>query len=309
MYNALLLKSLQNVGQPNPTTDTIPTRTSKYRMIGKVASNTPAPPPTPLPTDKEIMESWKKLKSPNDNLNQQIDWKKVAEEKAKKAKQDLDNKISDVTSLQKSYILSPLYKQRASKFKNPNVASAKALQALQELKTEANSYYNNQAYPSKKLVTVQPDVESGVIAHEFSHMTGARPRYESGTAMGLNYDEQAEIMSRNKNVQKVSKEIGKPILSHTQLPFQIDKTNTHIYSPWENKADIEGMRFLFYKNGITKKYGENISPEQLKKALENPKIKNDLQIKRLKQNFEDKDIIHLNNTLAKINTAEQKNLA
>jgi len=279
--------------------------TSAYKRKPSVMEN---PVVSKLPTDEEIRNSWKNAKSINDGLNTQVtysDWKRIKEQTEK----EIDNKIKNVTKAQKAYILSPLFKQRASKYKNPTEASSKALQALQELKTDISRYNREQAYPSRKLVTLNPDSEASVIAHEFGHMVGARPGSESGTAMVLNYNEQAEIMSRNKHVQKLAQQTGKPILRDSQIPIPIDKSNTHTYSPWENKADIDGMRFIFYKNGITKKYGDNITPEQFKKALENPKIKNELQIKRLKENFEEKDIIQLNNMLAKTNIAEQQNLA
>jgi len=297
--------SMGNIPYNGSDTTRPGTSTSAY---GRKQTMMEKPVVSKFPTDEEVRNSGKNAKSINDGLNTQVtysDSKKIKEQNEK----EIENKIKNVTKAQRAYILSPLFKQRASKYKNPIEASAKALQSLQELKTEVSPYVNQQAYPSKKLVTINPDSEASAIAHEFGHMVGARPGSESGTAMVLNYNEQAEIMSRNKHVQKLAQQTGKPILRDSQIPIPIDKSNTHKYSPWENKADIDGMRYIFYKNGITKKYGDNITPEQLKKALENPKIKNDLQIKRLKENFEEKDIIQLNNMLAKTNTAEQQNLA
>lgn len=247
-----------------------------------------------------------KLKSINDGINiPTAPWKDLRDEEKKLS----DKRISNVTSAQQEYAASPLYVQRASKYKDGVKAQKLLLNALQTVKTDVKSGNQERAYPSRNLVTLEPQSVSPVISHELGHIMGARPGSESGVAMVLNYAEQAEIMSRNKNVQALSKQTGKTILNEGQMPIPITKSNTHKYAPWENKADIEGMRFIFFNNGITKKYGENLTPEQFKKALQNPKIKNQLQIKRLQENFEDKDIIQLNNMLAKTNIAEQQNLA
>lgn len=271
--------------------------------------------PKPI-LDKDIEVTPIKVYSESELKNQRPwKWDKVPkitssefESLKKNEKKEIDNKIAKVIKAKSEYLLSPLYQQRASKFKNPTEASSKALKSLQELKTRISPFVNPEAFPSRKLVNLNPDSDINEIAHEFGHMTGARPGSTPGTAMVLNFQEQAEIMKRNKHVQKISREIGRPILTDRQLPFEIDKTNTHKFSPWENKADIEGMRFIFYNNGITKKYGDPITPELLKKALENPKIKNTLQIQRLRNNFEDNDIIQLNNILA-ANMQQNQNIA
>lgn len=285
--------------------DTTKPRTSAYLTKSKAMEKTVV---SKLPTDEEIRNSWKNVKSINDRIKQPVNLHpmRILYEEEKKQMKD---RISNVKNAQQSYILSSLYKQRASKYKNPTEAATKALQALKETKVDVNPIYMPQAFPSKKNVALQPDSQAPVIAHELGHITGARSPGAEGTAMVLNFAEQGEIMSRNKHVQKLAKEIGRPILTSRQLPIEIDVHNTHTYSPWENKADIEGLRYIFFNNGITKKYGDNITPEQFKKALQNPKIANELQIKRLKANFEDKDIIELNNILAKTNTAEKQNLA
>jgi hypothetical protein len=251
--------------------------------------------PKPI-LDKDIEVTPIKVYSESELKNQRPwKWDKVSkitssefESLKRNENKEIDNKIAKVIKAKSEYLLSPLYQQRASKFKNP--------------------FVNPEAFPSRKLVNLNPDSDINEIAHEFGHMTGARPGSTPGTAMVLNFQEQAEIMKRNKHVQKISREIGRPILTDRQLPFEIDRTNTHKFSPWENKADIEGMRFILYNNGITKKYGDPLTPEQFKKALENPKIKKTLQIERLRNNFEDNDIIQLNNILA-ANMQQNQNIA
>jgi len=275
--------------------------TSAYRRKPSVMEK---PVVSKFPTDEEVRNP--KLKSINDGLNTTTaSWRDLQD----KEKKISDKRISNVTKAQQEYAASPLFFQRASKYKDAAKAQKLLLKSLQTVKTDVKSGNREQAYPSRNLVTLEPQSTSPVISHELGHIMGARPGSESGVAMVLNYNEQAEIMSRNKHVQKLAQQTGKPILRDSQIPIPIDESNTHTYSPWENKADIEGMRFIFFNNGITRKYGENLTPELFKKALQNPKIANELQIKRLRKNFEDKDIIQLNNILAKTNIAEQQNLA
>ena len=88
-----------------------------------------------------------------------------------------------------------------------------------------------------------------------------------------------------------------------------DEYNTHNLSPIENKADIDALRGLLNDNGITQRFGQNIDINTLQKALKNPKIAGDKHIKRLLNNFEKKDIVELNNIIAKQQQVANENLA
>lgn len=235
-------------------------------------------------------------------------YKEIKEKEEKERKRN----ISNVVKAQSEYLSSPLYQQRASKYYKPDELSSKSkksLQALREMDVSVSNFAKQQAFPEKKRVNLHTDSDVGVMAHEFGHMVGARPEGKPGTAMILNREEQAEILKRNKHLKSLSNKIGKPIISVRQPEYpELNKDNQHKIAPFENKADIESMRYIFYKQGVTKKYGENITPEQFKKALQNPKIEKEFTIKRLRENFDDKDIIELNNILAARRTGQQ-NLA
>lgn len=227
-------------------------------------------------------------------------YKEIKERRAKETKEN----ISKVLKAQSEYLSSPLYLQRASKFYNPAEASLKQTKALQALK-EVNiltDAMRTQATPSEKKVELETEVTAPTIAHELGHITGARTK-KYGTAIKMSPAERMEIMNRNKTLQSLSKQKNVPASE-----IQIDEYNEHQISPKENKSDIEALRNILYTEGITKKYGENITPEQFKKALQNKNIKNEKHIKRLQSNFDDKDIIQLNNILAATRTGQQ-NLA
>ena len=66
----------------------------------------------------------------------------------------------------------------------------------------------------------------------------------------------------------------------------------------ESYADLTAMRHLMYKNGLTKKFGDNINRTLYEKALKNKNIQNDPTFKRMQQKYSPGKIILLNNTIA-----------
>ena len=66
----------------------------------------------------------------------------------------------------------------------------------------------------------------------------------------------------------------------------------------ETYGDLTGLRLILNDSGITKKFGDELTPEMFKKALENPKTKNDPVLKRMKMKFSDEDIVRMNNEVA-----------
>jgi hypothetical protein len=73
---------------------------------------------------------------------------------------------------------------------------------------------------------------------------------------------------------------------------------SHTYSSFENKGDLDGVRHLLKKYNYTKKFGDDITPELLEKASKDKRINTDEQFQRMKENFNDKEIINLNNRVA-----------
>ena len=76
------------------------------------------------------------------------------------------------------------------------------------------------------------------------------------------------------------------------------KPDQHDFSNDENKADLDAVRYMLKKYNYTKSYGEDITPDLWQKALKDKRINQNSHIKRMRANFEDKDIINLNNRVA-----------
>lgn len=264
--------------------------------------------PKPI-LDKDIVVTPVKLYSESEIKNQRpwnwerlpaitsSNWKllkKIETEKAKKSKEDIIEK-------QKEYINSQLYNQRAKKFKEPKYAVQSALKALQKVQFEYDKLSSETNVPLNK-ISLESGASPSTIAHELGHITGARPG-RAGVAQKLTAAEQNEIQKRNIVLIKESTKLGVPYNK-----VEINRYNEHNISPYENKADIESLRYMMLKNGITKSYGENIDAAKIKQALENKNIKNDKHTQRLLKNFSVKDIIELNNILA-ANMQQNQNIA
>lgn len=76
------------------------------------------------------------------------------------------------------------------------------------------------------------------------------------------------------------------------------KINNHDINPRENYADLNALRWMMYKRGIYDTRKGDMTPEQLKKAKNDPFIKKSFSNKRLFKHFKDDDIIYLNNKIA-----------
>ena len=215
------------------------------------------------------------------------DWKSIQKKEAEQIRKAKE----DIIKYQQAYINSELYSKRAKPFKDPKLSAQSALMALQNLQVEYDKLGTETNAPLNK-ISLKSDVSPSTIAHELGHILGARPG-KQGIAQKLTLAEQDEIQRRNIQLKKQSIKSGIP---YNQI--EINRYNEHEISPYENKADIEALRYLMYKKGITKSYGENIDKEKLKKALEDKELKNDYFIKRLMYNFKEEDIIQLNIILA-----------
>lgn len=237
---------------------------------------------------------WKWDKVPQITSSEYKSIQKKEAEKLKKAKED-------IVKSQRAYIGSELYSTRAKPFKDPKSSAQDALKALQNVQVEYDKISTETNAPLNK-ISLSSDVLPSTVAHELGHIMGARPG-RKGVAQKITPAEENEIQKRNIQLKKLSLKSGIPYNE-----IEINRYNEHQISPYENKADIEALRYLMYKRGITKSYGENIDKEKLKKAFEDKELKNDKFIKRLKSNFEEKDIIYLNNILA-ANMQQNQNIA
>lgn len=165
-------------------------------------------------------------------------------------------------------------------------------------------------HPDKHGIQLTGDNYPHTVAHELGHsmfrMEGSdRIGRESG-ALGLNEAERTAILQGldRPNIYKTYTS-NNPYVKTWEHPVayydehydtrggkaEKDATN-------ETYGDLTAIRKLLNDNGITKKFGDAITPEMWKKALENPKISKVPNLKRMKIKYKDDDIIKMNNTVA-----------
>jgi hypothetical protein len=134
----------------------------------------------------------------------------------------------------------------------------------------------------------------------------------TGKPMQMSPYEAWKFINSNKNITPLQKqdtakkyqqeaESGIGVKKYSTDPstqFLANDTNVHEVGAGENKADLDALRYLFKREGLTKSYGEDITPDVLKKAMEHKNIKNEPHFKRMLSNFGTDGIIKLNNTIA-----------
>lgn len=220
----------------------------------------------------------------------------------KKSNDLTENKLKDIESakkVKKEYILSDLYKKRLQGYySNPNDIIKERLTALQNVNAKVNPLISSQTDVSKNEIIYNINDEKPTFSHELSHQTGAALKVRPMSSLEKN-----EFFIRNKNLDTTTR------LAAMKGTLQIPQSDIHKISPAENKADLDAFRGLLLDNGITKKFGENIDLNILKKALQNKNISEDKHIKRMLENFSKKDIVELNNIIAKQEKVVPENLA
>jgi len=134
-------------------------------------------------------------------------------------------------------------------------------------------------------------------AKEFLNLSKAKPEFKKG-ALAL-YDKNVRSNISNPYGAIYDTDLGSSYATMKGI-------DEHSIGSGEAKGDLDAVRYLLKKQGITKKYGEDITPETLKKAQQNKNIQNDEFFQRLKKRFSDEDIIKLNNTIAQNDNSSQE---
>lgn len=67
----------------------------------------------------------------------------------------------------------------------------------------------------------------------------------------------------------------------------------------ELKSDLDGLRYLLYQKGVTRKFGETLDAQKLKRAMNLPEVQKDEIFQRMLKQYNPEAIIYLNNTIAK----------
>ena len=247
------------------------------------------------------------------------------------------------------YTKSPLYKKRLEKagVKNVDELISKRVAALEKTKiVPAGQFeYNATTGEENPVITMEKGTSPYTLQHEIVHASKGGgvdiPSYGSPFSASGTQMTPAEswlFYNRNKNLEQKAPETkvinGKPVQVYSDKTMKqkmyeeytsgggyyepdIAKkmygkkypTEVHKLSAQENAGDLGAFRKSLFDAGITKTYGENLTPEQINKALENPKIKKEPHTKRLLESFDKKAILDLNNAVAAIGNNQNENQA
>jgi len=242
----------------------------------------------PKVTKKEFVSNIKYISEAAKIKENETKLKLKEIEAAKKAKED--------------YLNSPLYKNRLANFySNPESIKQGRLAALKNVNVELNQIQESKTKPETNQITYNINDPKSTFAHELGHQTGA-----SSSIRPMSEIEKKEFLIRNIGFKTAEQRLA--AMSGTYNP-DTDKYNTHNLSPRENKADLDAFRGLLNDNGITQKFGQNIDLNILQKALQNKKIAEDKHIQRLLKNFSPKDVVELNNIIARQEQVANEKLA
>jgi hypothetical protein len=246
--------------------------------------------------------------------------------------------VDEIKSEMAGYIQSPLYAQRQamhperyignnlSYYEDPksfqnSTASAKRSYRLMDLYDQPTQIKNigkfKDYYDPKKRKTVlnSSNLES-VVAHELGHSLFKGETLS--TVLDSDYDNSKywdDLAAGNKT--KFGTSLNKAeVDKFKSFAYPIANEDEHYdnrgYGDFANEsyADLTGIRHLLYKNGITKKFGDNINRTIYEKALKNKQIQNDPVFKRMQQKYSPGKIILLNNTIAQnTDTKSDPNMA
>lgn len=237
-----------------------------------------------------------------------------------------------------TYISSPDYKQRLISMgeKNPdkliqdriNLIKNTVIAPTQMGQAQTTTITDTAGKQVPAVVLAKGDTDV-VKAHELGHVTGGgkdtKDVYDpfEGEPNQMSPAESWAFINRNKSLTPEQKKMywekyhnpnykGDSTLMHKysmDVPADTERGDTHDISTSENKSDLDALRYLFQKAGITKKYGENITPDLLDKAANHPQIKNEPHFQRMMKNFGKNGILQLNNMIAMQSGKQLDNLA
>lgn len=216
----------------------------------------------------------------------------------------------DVADFEKSYVGSPKYKERLDNFwEHPDWIQQRRLKQVSDTKitTEANyptQYFDTTVAPNQLNIGTNQIKSAGLgaaetIAHEWGHGTNASA---SSPSLRLNPLEEKYIWDRSKLAKKfpeygTSSDISSKILTDARNDEK-NGSDMHDAAPQENMSDIQALRYLMYKRGIYDARVQDVTPEMIQKAQQDPIIKKQVTSKRLFQNFDTNDLKDIMNKIA-----------
>lgn len=244
-------------------------------------------------------------------------------------KEGAKKRIPAIKSKLASYIQSPTYKKRLETqgVKNPDKVIKDRLQKLGEVEVSqgmspslAYIFTGPNQKERKPALTVKGKDSEYTMMHELSHTTNYgdiffdpnKNKYgknigdaNTASGKGMSQNEMMFLVNKSTLPDKVKKEIagrakeGAEKWGTFQNPTEGMAGEAHSFDPSEFKSDLDAVRLLFNDYGITQKFGQDIDEATIEKALKNPKVANEPHFQRLLKNFGKKNIIEINNKVAK----------
>ena len=160
-------------------------------------------------------------------------------------------------------------------------------------------------YPGKHVISLLPIDSSDAFAHEMGHSIFKSQLSDTrggGGALGLNDKERAAVLQGldRPNIYKMyggKERQGRPA-AYFDEHYDTQGGYRERDAVNETYGDLTAIRKILNDKGITNKFGDDITPEMWKKALENEKVIKSPAIKRMRIKYKDDDIIRINNTVA-----------
>jgi len=234
---------------------------------------------------------------------------------------DVRNRAEPQIAKKLGYLQSDEYKRRLAMQGNKGILDlikqrADALRNAEYFSIGPGSSSTTKWGEDTPKIELASDADDSVLAHEIGHVTsGLGLLSKSPTQGGAMFQSPAEawqFVVKNKNITPAQKkQISDNYMSNVKYGnFITDpsgftlggKFDVHDIGAFEAKGDLDAVRYLLNKAGLTKKYGQDITEDILKKAIQNKDIQNNKFFKRMRKNFSDKDIVELNNTIAKVDS-------
>lgn len=212
------------------------------------------------------------------------------------------------------YVKSPKYKERLGNFyKYPDYVQRQRQSILSGTKINESPTGSTQYYSHDNELTINPaqlaalksSREEGV-SHELAHAVNANT-YDK--ASNLNLGEAGFIMQRNKGLSPdIRESVLRSAKDSNRNVSKIMGGELHDVTPSENLSDVQAFRFLLKQRGIYDAGTQDVTPNVLKKAAQDPVIRKSFVYKRLMDSFDDNSLQEIMNKVAS-NKNKQSNLA
>lgn len=264
-----------------------------------------------------------------------------SEQKSKAIKQ----RFNQLREEKAKYTESPLYLERLKKLGVSNPEQVQKERAAlergvsnQDINVVSNSMAGSTYVKSKPTgagvnVQLNPEDTEATMMHEIGHITNRYATNYPNQGQGSSYAapghaapyEDFFILNRSNVPKKRIGELydtfrkqGNAKINPTvesPRPQQVSQedvmlrgaADTHYEDTGEMKSDLEAVRLLMRKSGITKQFGDNITPEQLQRAMKTKGIGDEMHFQRMLKNFNPDKIVELNNRVAQVASKTQQN--